>query len=51
MADIENGAIPSEDKIELLVGILELDEKKAFKLSDKLPIRIIEEAKKTYYGE
>lgn len=52
MADIERGhVLPSEEKIEKLVAILEIDERTAFKLADKLPLRIIKEMKKTYYKE
>jgi transcriptional regulator with XRE-family HTH domain len=50
--DIERGhIIPTEDKIESLVGVLELDERLAFKLADKLPIRLYEEAKEKYFNE
>jgi transcriptional regulator with XRE-family HTH domain len=51
VTDIENGrTVPSEGKLELLVNILELNEKDAFKLADKIPLRIIEKAKKEFYG-
>jgi transcriptional regulator with XRE-family HTH domain len=50
MADIERGRmIPSEEKIEKLVTALELNEREAFQLADKLPLRIIDEAKQQYY--
>jgi transcriptional regulator with XRE-family HTH domain len=50
--DIERGhVIPTEDKIEALVNVLELDERLAFKLAGKIPLRIYEKAKKEYYGE
>ncbi|ANX11178.1 hypothetical protein ABE41_004110 [Fictibacillus arsenicus] len=50
MADIEKGRmIPSEEKIEKLVTALELNEKEAFKLADKLPLRVLAEAKQEYY--
>lgn len=50
--EIERGnMIPSEDKIEALVGVLELDEKLAFKLADKIPTRIYDKAKKEYFEE
>ncbi|MED1864784.1 helix-turn-helix transcriptional regulator [Fictibacillus nanhaiensis] len=50
MADIEKGRmIPSEEKIEKLVKTLELNEKEAFKLADKLPLRVLAEAKQHYY--
>ena len=50
--DIERGqAIPSEDKIEKLVEVLDLNERIAFKLADRMPTRYYEEAKKRYYGE
>lgn len=51
MRDIEdNRTVPSEEKIEILVGILDLDAPVAFKLADKLPLSIIKQAKKDYYG-
>lgn len=43
--------IPSEDVIQKLIGILELNEKLAFKLADKLPPEVIEQAKIEYYGD
>lgn len=50
--DIERGLmIPTEDKIESLVNVLELDERLAFKLADKLPTRIYEKAKEEYFKE
>jgi transcriptional regulator with XRE-family HTH domain len=50
MADIEKGRmIPSEEKIEKLVTALELNEKEAFKLADKLPLRVLAEAKEEYF--
>jgi transcriptional regulator with XRE-family HTH domain len=50
MADIEKGRmIPSEEKIEKLVKALELNEREAFKLADKLPLRVLAEAKQEYY--
>lgn len=50
--DIEKGyTIPTEDKIENLIRTLDLDERLAFKLADKLPHRIIEKAKEEYYKE
>lgn len=50
--NIERGIfIPNEDKIEALIGVLELDERIAFKLADKIPQRVVEEAKKKYYEE
>lgn len=50
--DIERGLmIPSEDKIEALVNVLDLDEKLAFKLADKIPTRVFEKAKEEYYKE
>lgn len=49
--DIERGVvIPSEDKIEQLVNVLELDERLAFKLADKIPLRIYEQTKKEYFN-
>lgn len=50
VTDIENGRlVPSEEKIDKLVGILELDEALAFKLADKLPTRLIENLKQEFY--
>jgi transcriptional regulator with XRE-family HTH domain len=50
--DIERGyVIPTEDKIESLVSVLDLDERLAFKLADKIPQRIYEEAKKKFFKE
>jgi transcriptional regulator with XRE-family HTH domain len=50
--EIERGnMIPTEDKIEALVNVLELDEKIAFKLADKIPMRIYEQAKQDYFKE
>jgi transcriptional regulator with XRE-family HTH domain len=49
LSDIENGSIPSEEVIEKLVEVLELDEKETFKLADKLPIRVLSKAKLEYY--
>jgi transcriptional regulator with XRE-family HTH domain len=50
--EIERGnMIPSEDKIEQLVNVLELDERIAFKLADKIPTRIYEQAKKDYFNK
>lgn len=47
---IERGLlIPSEEVIEKLVAVLDADEKTAFKLADKIPVRFYEEAKKRYY--
>ena len=48
--NIERGfAIPSEDKIERLIELLDLDEKTTFKLADKIPQRVYEQAKKEYF--
>jgi transcriptional regulator with XRE-family HTH domain len=50
--DIERGsAIPNEDKIQNLINVLELDERIAFKLADKIPLRIYEKAKEEYFKE
>jgi transcriptional regulator with XRE-family HTH domain len=50
--EIERGnMIPSEDKIENLVNVLELDERLAFKLADKIPTRVYEQAKESYFTE
>lgn len=50
--EIERGnMIPTEDKIEALVNVLELDEKLAFKLADKIPTRIYDKAKEEYFKE
>lgn len=49
---IERGdMIPSEDKIEALIDVLNLDEKTAFRLADKIPTRIYEKAKEEYFKE
>lgn len=49
--DIERGRIiPNEDKIEQLINVLELDERLAFKLADKIPSRVYEKAKKEYFN-
>lgn len=51
VSDIEKGhTIPSEEVIERLVGILEMNEAIAFRLADKLPMRIIAKAKMDFYG-
>jgi transcriptional regulator with XRE-family HTH domain len=50
--DIETDRIiPSEDKIEKLVSVLELEEKTAFILADKIPLRIYESAKQEYFNQ
>ncbi|HLI46978.1 MAG TPA: helix-turn-helix transcriptional regulator, partial [Geobacterales bacterium] len=50
--EIERGRmIPAEDKIEDLINVLDLDEKTAFKLANKIPIRIYEKAKEEYYKD
>lgn len=50
--DIERGnMIPTEDKIEQLVNVLELDERLAFKLANKIPFRVYEQAKEKYFSE
>lgn len=50
--DIERGnVIPTEDKIESLVNVLELDERLAFQLADKIPLRILEQAKHKFFSE
>lgn len=47
---IERGhLIPSEIYIEKLMDILDGDEKTAFKLADKIPVRCYEEAKRRYF--
>jgi transcriptional regulator with XRE-family HTH domain len=52
VTDIEsNRTVPSEQFIEILVGVLDLEEKETFKLADKLPPRILEKARKEYFGE
>ena len=49
---IERGVgLPSEEMIERMVDVLELDEKTAFKLADKMPVRYYEAAKLKYYKE
>jgi hypothetical protein len=52
MRDIEDGrTVPHEEKIDMLIGVLELEEVQAYKLADKIPLRVLEQAKKEYYGE
>lgn len=46
-----NNKIPTEDKIEALVNVLELDEKIAFKLANKIPTSVYEKAKEEYFKE
>lgn len=51
MRDIEdNRTVPSEEKLEAMVNVLDMRETTAFKLADKLPLRITEKAKKEYFG-
>jgi transcriptional regulator with XRE-family HTH domain len=51
-SDIEKkNIIPSEEVIQKIVDTFELDEKQIFTLANKLPPRIIEEAKRKYFGE
>lgn len=51
-SDIENDiTIPTEDKLEKLVEVLDADEKTMFKLANKLPLRYLEIAKQEYFGE
>lgn len=45
----DNKIIPSEDVIKRLVSILDLNEKVAFKLADKLPLDLIDKVKMEYY--
>lgn len=48
--EIERGhMIPTEDKIQSLVDVLELDERLAFRLANKIPSYIYDKAKKDYY--
>lgn len=50
--EIERGSmIPNEDKIESLVNVLDLDEKLAYQLADKIPTRIYEQAKNEYFNK
>jgi transcriptional regulator with XRE-family HTH domain len=50
--EIERGSIiPNEDKIEGLIEVLELDERIAFQLADKIPLRVYEKAKEEYFNE
>jgi transcriptional regulator with XRE-family HTH domain len=50
--DIERGnVVPNEDKIESLINVLELDERITFKLADKIPLRVYEQAKLDYFKE
>lgn len=46
----EDDKIPSEEIIERMVSVLDLDEKETFALADKLPLRIIQKAKIEYFG-
>lgn len=49
--EIERGRIiPTEDKIESLVNVLQLDERVAFKLADKIPLSVYEKAKDEYFA-
>ena len=49
---IERGIhVPSVEVIENLVRVLDMDEKTAFKLADKIPSRYYEEAKRKYFNE
>lgn len=49
---IERGqVIPSEEVLERICDVLEADERTMFKLADKLPIRVIEQAKRDFYRE
>lgn len=51
VTDIESGrAIPSEDKLEKVAGVLDLDAREVFRVANKLPKHIIEQAKREYYG-
>jgi transcriptional regulator with XRE-family HTH domain len=50
ISDIEKGSIPSEEVIAKIVDVLELDEYQTFKLADKLPPHIIEQAKREYFN-
>jgi transcriptional regulator with XRE-family HTH domain len=51
MMDIERGKmIPAEDKIEKFVEVLDLDEYVTFKMVDKIPTRILNQAKKAYFN-
>jgi transcriptional regulator with XRE-family HTH domain len=48
--DIEdNRTVPSEEVIEVLVGVLDMDERETFKMAGKIPSRILELAKKQFY--
>jgi transcriptional regulator with XRE-family HTH domain len=50
--EIERGhMIPTEDKIETIANVLELDEKQAFQLADKIPLRVYEKAKDEYFNK
>lgn len=47
----EKGLIPSEEKIEIMVAVLEMDEKMAFRLAHKMPIRVYQQALEKYLRE
>lgn len=46
----EDDKIPSEEIIERMVSVLDLDEKETFLLADKVPTRILRQAKIDYFG-
>lgn len=51
LMDIERDrGIPTEEKIEKLVEVLQGDKREAYKLADKLPLEILEKMKKAYFG-
>jgi transcriptional regulator with XRE-family HTH domain len=51
ISDIEKGSIPSEEVIAKIVDVLELDEYTTFKLADKLPPHVYEQAKRDYFSK
>lgn len=52
VTDIERDrVVPSEENLEKLVGILELNEVTTFKLADKIPLRLMQQLKREYYQE
>ncbi|MNS96231.1 hypothetical protein D3C71_1302450 [compost metagenome] len=47
----EKNLIPSEEKIEIMVALFEMDEKTAFRLANKMPIRVYKKALEEYLKE
>lgn len=49
-SDVEKGSIPSEETIAKMVEVLDLEEYQAFKLADKIPPHVYEQAKRDYFN-